>query len=117
MKRDMDLIRLLLLRVESGEPPDGIELYSEAAIIYHDAQLIEAGLIRGIVRKDANGLPSGAVALDLTWAGHEFLAAARSQTVWKKTMGKLKELGLDVSLTTLKEFLGSQAKEMFGLRD
>jgi hypothetical protein len=79
--------------------------------------LVDAGLIRGIVRKDANGIPSGVRALDLTWAGHEFLAAARSQTVWAKTMGKLKELSLDVPLTLLKELLGSQTKELLGLKD
>jgi hypothetical protein len=52
MKRDMDLIRMLLLRQETGEAPQGLAEYPESLIIYNvalmkDADLIEAAIAEG----------------------------------------------------------------------
>ena len=115
MKRDMDLIRLQLLRVEDdGKPPD-LATYTEEQKIYHMALCIEAGLVDGVVRKNEIGEPNGAVAIRLTWKGHEFLDAARNDTIWKKALGHIKKAGIQVTLPVLEEVLKKAAKDVLGL--
>lgn len=115
MKRDMDLIRLLLLETEGEEPRPDLTGYAEQQRIYHSALLIEAGLIHGIIRKDGKGLPAGTVRLRLTWAGHEFLDAARNDSIWKKAGEKIKQSGVQVSVAILEELLKKLLKEAVGL--
>lgn len=115
MKRDMELIRLELLRVE-GEPPEpDLSAYSEEQRIYHMALCIEAGLVDGVVMKNEIGEPNGTVAIRLTWKGHEFLDAARNDTIWKKTIGHVKKAGVAVTLPVLEDLLKKGAKELLGL--
>jgi hypothetical protein len=80
MKRDMNLIRLLLLETEGEEPKPDLSPYSGEQRVYHSALLIEAGLIDGQIIPNAIGLPARTVSLRLTWSGHEFLDATRSGT-------------------------------------
>ena len=47
MKRDMELIRLLLLQVEAGTPPAELSEYSKDEKVYHAVLLIERGLVDG----------------------------------------------------------------------
>jgi hypothetical protein len=47
MKRNMNLIHLLLLETESEEPRPDLSQYSEGHRVYHSALLIEAGLVHG----------------------------------------------------------------------
>jgi hypothetical protein len=85
MKRDMDLIREILIECEKQDGAPGlmkiaIEGHSDHEINYHLSLLNEAGLI------EARALGHGPTAivqpLRLTWNGHEFLSAARSSKVW-----------------------------------
>ena len=87
MKRDMDLVREVLLKVEEM-PFDGrfydvnVEGCSDEVINYHVMLLNEAGLIEAIDLSNLGGpcwKPKR-----LTYSGHEFLDAARSDTVWQK---------------------------------
>jgi hypothetical protein len=87
MKRDMNLIRLLLLETEGEEPKPDLSPYNDAQRIYHSALLIEAGLVDGQIIQDSDGQPAATVTLRLTWAGHEFLDAARNDTIWHKAGG------------------------------
>jgi len=87
MKRDMDLIREILLKVEEL-PFDGafhditVEGRSDDEITYHVMLLHEAGLIEAADLSTLAGMCWKP--LRLTYTGHEFLDAARSQTVWVK---------------------------------
>jgi len=84
MTRDMDLIRALLMKIEelpSTGPRGGIEIegYTKDQVIYHaqlahDADFIEAVFL----------LPDDFAVERLTYAGHEFLDAAREDKIWKK---------------------------------
>jgi hypothetical protein len=111
MKRDMDLIRLQLMRVEGEEPEPDLAAYSEDQKIYHMALLIEGGLVDGLIRTDGNGYPSGTVAIRLTWSGHEFLDAARNDTIWHKVSKKFKGEGLSIGFELLKTVLIETAKD------
>jgi hypothetical protein len=111
----MDLVRLQLLRVEGEEPVPELDGYTEERRVYHMALCIEAGLVDGVVRTDGNGYPNGAVAIRLTWKGHEFLDAARNDTIWKKALGHIKKAGVQVTLPVLEEVLKKAAKDLLGL--
>lgn len=84
MKRDMDLIRLILLQEESGETPQELKCYPDDLVVYNIALMKDAGLIEAGISVDANGFPRGASITRLTWAGHDFLDAARDDTLWRK---------------------------------
>lgn len=87
MKRDMDLVREILLKVEDlpfdgGFHDIGVEGRSNEEVNYHLMLLDEAGLIEA---QDLTTLTSTCwKPKRLTYTGHEFLDAARSHTVWTK---------------------------------
>ena len=115
MKRDMELIRLSLLEVERKEPAPDLSGYTEDQKVYHMALCIEAGLVDGEIVKDGDGYPAATAAVRLTWKGHEFLDAARNDTIWKKALGHVKKAGIAVTLPVLEDLLKKGAKELLGL--
>ena len=89
MKRDMDLIRQILLDLEeSGAYTNwmdiDIEAYSPEQMDYHLELLVEAGLIS--VASSERGR-SRQLPVRITWAGHEFLDAARDESRWQTVTG------------------------------
>ena len=115
MKRDMDLIREMLLAIEvhpSGFAPKiEIEGYTQEQIGYHATLLGEAGLA---VIHEVTGL--GAKSPDarivrLTWAGHEFLDSAREKQIWNQAKDMVKKVGgasIQVWLILLTELIKKQ---------
>lgn len=116
MKRNMNLVRLLLLDREGAEPKPDLSAFTEEEVVYHTALLIEAGLIHGLVIENNQGALSSTVAFRLTWAGHEFLDAARNETIWKHATERIRKAGVDVSLSLLGDLLKSLLKEPLGLK-
>lgn len=99
MKRDMELIRKILIYTEklpAGEI-SGINSddHSENEVAEHIALLEEAGLIDAVIRTDEKGCPSDASIRRLTMEGHEFLSNAKNNTVWKKVLKQIKEKGIE----------------------
>jgi hypothetical protein len=84
MKRNIDLIREILLVVEESSSPEGCQVKipgRSGEEVYYNAQLAqEAGFIDA---RFAHGSPDFHV-IRLTYQGHEFLDAARSETRWVK---------------------------------
>lgn len=91
MKRDMELVRQIALAIEDHEhgwahdAPLRFEGFTEEQVGYHVLIMGEAGLLQvqdttSMGDASPNGIPSR-----LTWAGHEFVAAVRSDTIWNKT--------------------------------
>jgi hypothetical protein len=115
MKRDMNLIRLLLLETEGEDPKPNLSAYTEDQRVYHSALLIEAGLVDGQIIQDSNGQPAATVTLRLTWSGHEFLDAARNNTIWHKAEERIKTSGVDVTVSLMKEILNQLLKQSLGL--
>ena len=112
MKRDLDLIRLILLDLEKEEEVS-LAAYSDAQITYHKALAYEAGLAEGRVH-EKDGLPDLAILLRLTWAGHEFLDEARSETTWNKAKSIVKEKGMSISVEAMKIALSEAIKILMG---
>lgn len=119
MRRDDDLIRKLLLAIEeTDEPPDSIKIegYEELIVNRHLELLEEAGYIEATPLRSAMPPYLMAVHVErLTWDGHDFLEAARNETVWKKARERIKSFGGGVSFAVLKTILIEVAKEELGL--
>ena len=119
MKRDMELVRLLLIHYEGEEEVD-LSKYPTQQQFYHVKKMIEAGLIDGKVEhvfgpasETVYQPPSGLMVL--TWYGHDFLDAAKNQAVWKKAMGKVRESGGTVAFEVLKALLVAYGRDLVGL--
>jgi hypothetical protein len=109
MKRDMDLIRKILVEIEESsiEGVPEFDGYEPANVAYHCRLLLDAGLITAADVSSHDGeayLISG-----LTWAGHDFLDAARNETVWNKAKEVIKSKGggftFDILKLVLKKLL------------
>lgn len=104
MKRDFDLIRLLLLDQE-GETSVDLSPYNKDQINYHKALLINGGLAEGPIHYPGGHLtdvPDAVHLLRLTWEGHEFLDKARNDTVWKKAKSFVLERGISLTIDAIK---------------
>jgi hypothetical protein len=118
MKRDMDLIRAILLEVEAW-PIDrrstSVEIpgHDAQVISYHVMLLDEAGLLKGM---DASGMGNIEWLVDrLTWSGHEFVEAARDDTRWRKALNTIGEKSGAVLFEIVKQVLVQLAREaVFG---
>jgi hypothetical protein len=115
MKRDMDLVRNILLQIEGDGKILSIEGYEKDVILKHLELLEEAGLIKAsFLRANQVGVVSAHVER-LTWSGHEFLDAARNDTLWNKAKGIVGEKAGTVSFAILQILLVQLAKSALGL--
>lgn len=127
MKRDMSLIRELLLRLEALPLPPGavttldssdeelaIEGYASDQVDYHLDQLAQAGFVHGRGSRPMRGISF----CGLTWEGHDFLDSVRDPEVWRRTKeGAAKAGGAGIELVwEIAKAYGKQvAKERLGL--
>ncbi len=115
MRRDLDLIREILLAVEGFEPQGMSETQglnpatfsgSEPQNLHHIELLIKAGYIE---KSGGQDLKTGTHYVDgMTMEGHDFLDAVRETSVWEATKTKLDTVGgwtLDIVLAVAKEEL------------
>jgi exonuclease V gamma subunit len=118
MKRDIDLIREILLALEDAPEFDAplnltIDGYDENEINYHAYLLDQAGLIKAFnFSADESSIWK---ASHLTWSGHEFLAAAKDDTRWKKTKAIVAKHGGNATFEVIKTLLTEAVKgQIFG---
>jgi hypothetical protein len=107
MKRDMDLCRQILLDVEAnpeavglGDVELNIEGHSPTEVSYHVQLRTDAGLLEAIDMSDTSGLDCRPTRL--TYAGHEFIEAARKDSLWQKAKTTVLEKTGGLSLDVLK---------------
>jgi len=84
MKRDMDFIREILLRLEQHNYLDGMEGHSASEIAYHVSLLEGAGLVTQEIYCNLFLNDSMLEGIRITWLGHEFLDSSRNASVWEK---------------------------------
>jgi len=128
MKRDMDLIRTILLQIENFpyyfSDETGyrfinikIEGITEAQINYHLALLDDAGLIKR-TPKLRDGAPIYSVPpnqiIGLSWAGHEFLDLMKQDTSWNKAKEAMKATGVLAFEVLLKVLIETATKVALG---
>jgi len=118
MKRNMDLARQILLRLEEKESATGwlkgyFEGFTDEQVSYHIKLLYEAGLVEALDVSSSSGFCWEAKSL--TWEGHEFLEASRNDSIWKSAKGILQEKGVGMSFDILKQVLIQLTKDsIFG---
>jgi len=122
MKRDMELIRKMLLALESEEPSevawkDVHENYATEQYNYHSHWLIEAGLVKGVTITDGQDMPDGAIMLHLTWSGCDFLDSIRDASIWEKTKANLLKPGASMTFALVKEYATHLVKQKLGMTD
>jgi hypothetical protein len=116
MKRDMDLIRLLLLRSEGDATAESeCNSYAVPVVSYHVQLMIDAGLIEGTALRDPDGTFSRSVVSRLTWAGHDFIESTRDNTVWKKAKEHVLKPGASWTFDLLKDWVKQEIKGKIGL--
>lgn len=120
MKRDMDLIRKLVITIEdhpSGFAPSELKIegHTEEEVSYHLWLMLQAGLIEGEDITYGGCNSPIAMATSLSWAGHEFASLARSDTVWNQAKTKIKDTVGSVSLAIFTELLKSIGKSIIGM--
>ena len=119
MQRDMDLIRDLLLKIESDPTLDGSRyvIFNDPSefgshtlneITYHVDLLMEAGLVKGEIGGE---LP---LVSRLTWQGHEFLADTSDPGVWANVMERARGLP-NVAIALVWELAKAEVRKKLGL--
>ena len=103
MKRDLDLVRSILIAVEkAGGPVDANDLVTKgndyAKVSYHIMLMTNRGLLDlQSFQQDANHDVIDLQVAGITWDGQDYLDAIRDRNVWAKTR---KVLADSVSSTT-----------------
>ena len=120
MKRDMDLVRKILLAMEaspSGFAPAALPIdgYDEDAIGHHMYLMKEGELVTAVVTTAYGRKSPVAVPLTITWKGHEFLAVTRNEKVWSKLKTELKERGLSLPFSLMQDLAIKIAASLAGL--
>jgi hypothetical protein len=136
MNRDLDLRRAILEALEDHPRPEHVDRpkidgRSQEEVAYHLELLCEAGLVRSEFKDLQNRFVVDAeMAKNVsryigerlnkdryrpTWAGHEFLAAARDNTRWNKAKGMVAEKTGGLSFAVLQELLVSLSRTAVGL--
>lgn len=125
MRRDMDLLRSLLLKLETITDKANsvfvfqynelaIDGYTDDQVAYHLDLAVEAGLID----QGGNGAMNRFMFRRLTWDGHDFVDSVRDDDVWQKSRkGALAAGGWSLELISdlAKGFIRKKASELTGV--
>ncbi len=112
MKRDMELIRKILVAIEDSNQTQGyiplqFESYTEDQISYHVKLLADRGIISAIDCSSKTSFVWRAKAL--TWDGHDYIEAIRDDARWQKVKDWIKNAEKILTIETMKEAI----KELF----
>ena len=120
MKRDMDLVRKILLQMEVNDGAMDVSDYrigehSRDDTGYHVFLMVDAGLIAGVDVTEEGQLHPCWVPSWITWAGHEFLESSRNETIWIKAKTIIKNKSGAATFTLLTQCLAAIAKSQVGI--
>jgi hypothetical protein len=107
MKRDMELVRKILLVMEAEPSGTGpmypkIEGYDPETVMHHIYIMGTGKLIECDPGVSANeGHVRKASARNIMWDGYEFLNAARDQDTWEQAKETVRGAGRDLSTVTI----------------
>jgi len=120
MKRDMDLVRGILMAHEIDDGGESIRSlgndgYSDEQIGFHTYLMGQKGLLKTIESQgDRDQYPSADV-LHITWDGYDFLEQARKPAMWDAAKRKLADAGVGCTIELLKQALIAASKQALGL--
>lgn len=116
MRRDMDLVRRILMELGDSERPLAASVFAgggvtEELAAYHIEIMRQAGLVTATVTRDLSGRVD-ATAEALTWDGQEFLDAVRSDGIWSKVKARVAKTVGGATLDTVKALAVRYGTEM-----
>jgi hypothetical protein len=116
MKRDMELIRLLLLQQELDAAPSELQNYSIDDQLYNLELMHDAGFIVATFNRDTTGKAKAASIRRLTWGGHDFLDSTKDSEIWKMAKDHIIKPGASWTFSLLLEWLKKEAhQKVFGV--
>ena len=122
MKRDLELVRKLLIFFDEKPGPEHVEVppiqgYADSVIKYHLVLLHDAGYLRcEPVKSSTSDRTIYVLPFELTWAGHEFLEKVRDQHVWDEVIRDIKSRGfLSASVDFVKMLADTAIRKRLGL--
>lgn len=111
MRRDMDVVRQILLACEEltyGGQLGGLEGIDSDTFITHVVWMQQAGLLDATAQAGSGSFAKFAIVFGLTWEGCEFADAMRSETLWAKAKAKFMRPGISFTLEIVKDWLKSE---------
>lgn len=119
MKRDMDLVRGILLLAEGAEGPVDKGAITSAfgctdeQAVFHVELMASHGLVDARVRRVTSGAAAAVVSVSgLTWDGFDYLDAIRSADVWTRAKGAIAEAVGDAPLAVIKSVCTALAERL-----
>lgn len=108
MKRDMDLVRCVLLEVEQAD--GGVPLadltcdrWSVVEVAYHVEMMQAHGLLDATLHRGNHGTVLLGEVHGLTWDGCDYLDAIRDDGVWAKTKKVVREAVGSTTMAVIRE--------------
>ena len=123
MKRDMDLVRKILFHIEASEGGNinlDIPEHSQNAIHRHVELMKDKGLVDATIVPSSDGPEHKILDCEvrrLTWEGHDFLDAARCDTLWEQAKKQCREKTGGLAFDLLKACLIQLANRALGLEE
>lgn len=110
MKFEPDLMRDILLDAEgipAGETASGFnyEGRPQPEVDRHTQILIDEEFLEGQWIGDHQNFPAAFRITDLTYRGHQFLANARSETLWQRALSTIRGSGKTMSIAVIEAVL------------
>jgi len=97
MKRDLDLVRQLMLQIEAlpAAPPVQYRMseIEDPVLLAHLEMLIEAGLVNGRISRSQGARGDVISVSGLSWQGHEWIDMVRSQSLWNEVKSAVLDAG------------------------
>ena len=97
MKRDLDLVRQILLQIEAlpAGPPAQYRMseIEDPVLLAHFELVLASGLVNGKISRSQSSRGDVISISGLTWEGHEWIETVRSQSVWDETKSTLLDSG------------------------
>ncbi len=106
MKRDMEIIRSILLAIEENIDSSIIDGATEQQVKYHKGLLVEAGLVDGKIisyMSNATEIPDAVHINKLTWNGHEFIDLIKQKEIWSTIKTEFKDASFGTVLKVAKD--------------
>jgi len=104
MKRNMELIRKILITIEESDVTQGwvpldFEEYPDDEVSYHVKILFERGIIDATNCSSMNSFSWKAKCI--TWDGHDFIEAIRDDGRWEEVKDWIKSAGKNLTIETI----------------
>lgn len=122
MKRDLELIRRILLAIENSGPQDRLSVSSfvtdtfpPAMVSLHIKLLLDCDYIEAFPLRYIGASYDDFIIKRITSNGYDYLDSVKNNTVWNKTKEKLSAVGGEAALDVVKEIGKAVTLNLLGI--